>query len=209
MGQPILIYGKSGSGKSRSLKNFESDEIVLFNVENKFLPFRKKFKYEIKTDDYSKIFKALGKLPTKVAVIDDAGYLLTNMFMKGHRINKGTSTFDLYNDIADNFWHLFDFIKCNLSDDTIVYIIMHEEESKSGDEVGVKTIGRLLSEKVCIEGMVTVALRCMSEDGRHFFRTVTDGSDITKAPEEMFESDEIENDLKFVDTTIRNYMIGE
>ena len=53
--------------------------------------------------------------------------------------------------------------------------------------------------------MVTIAIRCMSNSGRHFFKTVTDGSDITKTPEEMFEGEEIENDLKAVDLAIREY----
>lgn len=205
MGQAVLIYGKSGSGKSRSLKNFAEDEITLINVERKLLPFRKKFKYELQTDNYGKIYRCLEKMPTSTAVIDDAGYLLTNMFMRGHRNNKGNQVFELYNDIADNFWSMFKQIKDKLSQEKIVYIIMHEEESQNSSDVGLKTIGKLLNEKVCIEGMCTVCLRCMSEDGRHFFRTSTDGYDITKTPEEMFESDEIDNDLKFVDETIRAY----
>lgn len=44
MGLPVLIYGKSGSGKSRSLKFFDEDEIVLLNTERKELPFKKRFK---------------------------------------------------------------------------------------------------------------------------------------------------------------------
>lgn len=205
MGQTVLIYGKSGSGKSRSLKNFAEDEITLINVERKLLPFRKKFAYEIQSDDYNKIYKALVKMPTKVAVIDDAGYLMTNAFMRGHRNNKGNQVFEMYNEIADRFWSLFKLIKDDLPSEKIVYIIMHEEESENSSSVTLKTIGKLLNEKVCLEGMTTVCLRCLSKDGKHFFRTVTDGYDITKSPEEMFESDEIENDLKAVDTVIREY----
>lgn len=205
MGQPILIYGKSGSGKSRSLKNFGEEEITFINVERKFLPFRKSFKYKIETDDYNKIYRALIKMPTNVAVIDDAGYLMTNAFMRGHRANKGNQVYELYNEIADRFWQLFKLIKDDLPTEKIVYIIMHEDESDNSGSVSLKTIGKLLSEKVCLEGMTTVCLRCMSEDSRHFFRTVTDGRDITKTPEEMFDSDEIENDLKAVDTAIREY----
>nr|DAL48231.1 MAG TPA_asm: recA bacterial DNA recombination protein [Caudoviricetes sp.] len=33
MGLPVLIYGKSGSGKSRSLKFFDENEVVLFNTD--------------------------------------------------------------------------------------------------------------------------------------------------------------------------------
>lgn len=204
MAEIVLIYGKSGSGKSRSLKNFAEDEILLVNVERKRLPFKKQFKYILNTDDYRKIMEQLAKMPLKTAVIDDAGYLLSNNFMKGHsQGRKGREVYDLYNDLADSFWGLFKFIKTKLPQDTIVYILMHEDSDETGN-MKLKTIGKLLDDKVCLEGMVTICLRCMSVDGRHFFRTVTDGSDITKSPEEMFES-EIENDLKAVDTSIRNY----
>ena len=205
MGQCVIIYGKSGSGKTRSLKDFESDEILFVNVEKKLPPFRKRFKYTLESDDVRRIKAWLKKMPLKVAVIDDAGYILTNTFMRGHSAGrKGSQTFDLYNDIADQFWGLFQFIKNDLPTDVIVYVMMHEDTSDSGI-VKLKTIGKLLDDKVCVEGMVTICLRCQSEDGKHFFRTTTDGWDITKAPEEMFASDVIENNLKVVDETIREY----
>ena len=204
MGECVFVYGKSGSGKSRSLINFGEDEIFLINTIGKRLPFRSKFKYEIKTDDFGKIVNGLRKMPTKTAVIDDSGYLMTNAFMRGHSAPKsGSSTFDLYNDIADSFWSLITVIKNELPDDVIVYMIMHEDTTDYG-ETKLRTIGKLLSEKVCIEGMSTVVLRCIVRDGKHLFLTQSDGSDISKSPEGMFEL-EIENDLKFVDDSIRSY----
>lgn len=204
MGIPVLIYGKSGSGKSRSLKGFGAEEITLFNVLGKRLPFPGQFKYTVRTDNYQTIMKAFTKLPTKIAVIDDAGYLLTNTFMRGHALPKsGSSTFDLYNDIADRFWDLIMAVNQRLPEDIIVYIVMHEVVSDYGD-VKLKTIGKLLDEKVCIEGMVPIALRCLTDGERHYFRTHADGNDISKSPEGMFQL-EIDNDLKMVDTTIREY----
>ena len=204
MGECVFVYGKSGSGKSRSLINFGEDEIFLVNTIGKRLPFRSKFKYEIKTDDFNKIANGLRKMPTKTAVIDDSGYLMTNAFMRGHSAPKsGSSTFDLYNDIADSFWSLITVIKNELPDDVIVYMIMHEDTTDYG-ETKLRTIGKLLSEKVCIEGMSTVVLRCVVRDGKHLFLTQSDGSDISKSPEGMFEL-EIGNDLKFVDDSIRSY----
>jgi len=130
---------------------------------------------------------------------------MTNQFMTGHSAPKsGSSSFDLFNDIADSFWSLIEFIKNNLPEDVIVYIVLHESTNDYGD-TKLRTIGKLLDEKVCIEGMTTIVIRCMSENGRHFFRVRTDGSDITKSPEDMFEETEIENDLKAVDTAIRDY----
>lgn len=203
MGIPVLIYGRSGTGKSRSLKNFKEDEITLINVERKPLPFRKKFKFVVNTDKYQKIKEALDKTPSDSVVIDDAGYLLTNMFMRGHSVRGGSSTYDLYNDIGDQFWQLFEHIK-KLPERKIVYLIMHEEDSDNGT-VKLKMLGRLLEQKVCVEGMVTIVIRCLCDENRHFFRVHNDGKDITKTPEDMFDTDEIDNDLKAVDTAVRKY----
>jgi len=204
MGRFILIYGKSGSGKSRSLKNFGPEEIFLVNVIGKELPFRTKFKYVSVTDSVDTIIAGLKRMPCKTAVIDDAGYLMTSQFMAGHsQPKKGSSSFDLYNDIADQFWKLIREIKA-LPEDVNVYITMHEDTSDYGD-TRLRTIGKLLNEKVCIEGMSTIVLRCVTVGSEHFFRTQTDGSDITKAPEEMFEGEKIENDLKAVDARIREF----
>lgn len=205
MGIPVVIYGKSGSGKSRSLKNFEETEICLINVEGKSLPFRHTFKYTMKADDVNVILAAVKRLPAdvKTIVIDDAGYIMTHYFMKNHRNMKGNAQFDMYNQMADDMCALINGIK-ELPEDRIVYLMYHEETSDYGD-TKLLTIGKLLDQKAPLIGMVTIALRCMSTGGRHFFRTVTDGSDITKAPEEMFTAEEIENDLKAVDSAIREY----
>ena len=207
MGRFILIYGKSGSGKSRSLKNFGEEEIFLVNVIGKELPFRNKFKFVSNTDSIDVIIYGLQKMPCKTAVIDDAGYLMTSQFMAGHsQPKKGYSSFDLYNDIADSFWRMIKAIK-ELPEDVNVYVILHEETNDYGD-TKLRTIGKLLNDKVCIEGMSSIVLRCVTMGTEHFFRTQTDGNDITKSPEDMFEGDRIENDLKAVDTRIREFYSG-
>lgn len=201
MGMPILIYGKSGSGKSRSLKYFGENEILLINIEGKQLPFKNTFKYICRTDSLDTIITQCQKMPCKVAVIDDAGYLMTHHFMDNHRNKKGNASFDMYDDIADTMYFLVQRIKKDLPEDVRVYIILHEDTNDAGD-TKIRTIGKLIDNKVCMEGMVTVCIRCMSDEGKHFFRTVTDGYDITKAPEDMFEDPEIENNLKSVDDAI-------
>lgn len=206
MGQTVIVYGKSGSGKSRSLKNFGKDEIALINVESKPLPFKGKFDMTFNEVGFtSVVVQALNKLPEhcKAVVIDDAGYLMTHYFMANHRNMKGNAQFDMYNQIADDMYELIKTIK-KMPDDVIVYLIFHEETSDYGD-TKLFTIGKLLDQKCNLVGMVTICLRCMSADGKHFFRTVTDGNDVTKAPEEMFDAEEIPNDLKAVDTAIRAY----
>lgn len=205
MGLPVMIIGKSGSGKTTSLRNFGEDEVYLIKVLGKPLPFRKQFKSTFQTDDYQAILKALVKTPKKTIVIDDAGYLITNHFMNNHSsAGGGNGVFTLYNEIGDRFWRLVEYVINNLPEDKIVYFMMHEDKNDAGD-IKPKTIGKLLDEKVCLEGMFTIVLRCMTDTDKHIFRTKTNGADVTKAPIGMFEDDEIDNDLKAVDGTIRRY----
>lgn len=207
MGECVIIYGKSGTGKSRSLKNFGESEILLINTVNKRLPFPKKFKYEYKTADVGKVKAALVKMQEyniMTAVVDDFGYQQTVRFMAEHTKKQGGSQFDLYNNIADDAYGLIMFVKEKLPDNAIVYLIMHEDTSDYG-ETKLKTIGKLLDQKVCVEGLVTICIRAMKEGtSKYFFRTQSDGQDISKTPEDMFPL-EIENDLKAVDSRIREF----
>ncbi len=205
MGIPVLIIGKSGSGKSTSLRNFDEKELALINVIRKPLPFKKKFESTLNTDDYTKILKGMGNTQKKTIVIDDAGYLITNHFMSKHSsAGGGNGVFNLYNEIGDYFWTLIEYVKNKLNDDKVVYFIMHENVEENGD-IKPKTIGKILDDKVCIEGMFTIALRCMCENDKHYFRTHSNGCDICKTPLGMFEENEIDNDLKNVDRVIREY----
>lgn len=204
MGIPVLVIGKSGQGKSTSLRNFGEKEISLINVSKKPLPFKKQFRKTINTDDYNQIHKLLDQSSSDSIVIDDASYLITNMFMHKHAsAGGGNAVYQLYNNLGDEFWRLIEHIKA-LPPQKVVYVIMHEERSEFG-EVKPKTIGKLLDDKVCIEGMFTIVLRCIADKGRHFFRTQTDGMDVAKTPMGMFQDFEIDNDLKLVDNVIREY----
>lgn len=202
-----MIYGKSGAGKSRSLKNFGEEEILYIDVEQKPLPFKKKFKYSMTSDKADTIKTALSKMDenkVKTAVIDDAGLIMTHTFMARHRNMKGNQQFEMYNDIADDFYSIISHIKLNLPQDNIVYLMMHEDTDDDGG-IKIKTMGKLLDQKCPLTERVTICIRCQSVDGQHFFRVVTDGSDVSKAPEDMFPEEEFENDLKFVDDTIREF----
>ena len=204
MGIPIMILGRSGSGKSTSLRNFDEKEIGLLNVSRKPLPFKKKFESTVNTDDYETIFKCLAKTTKNSIVIDDSGYLIVNMFMKGHSsAGAGNAVFGFYNKVGDSFWNLIEFVK-SLPENKIVYFIMHEDRNDFGD-IKPKTIGKILDEKVCLEGMFTIVLRATRNDEKYVFRTQSDGSDVSKSPLGLFEDIEIDNDLKVVDDKIREY----
>lgn len=204
MGIPVLIIGKSGSGKSASLRNFQPGEVGIVNVLGKPLPFRNKLQ-AVQTDDYKKVYATITKAKTDCIVIDDSGYLMTNQFMRGHsNTGAGNAIFTFYNDLGDQFWHLVRYVVENLPPQRVVYFMMHEDKNDFGD-VKPKTIGKMLDEKVCVEGMFTIVLRSMLVNGKHVFRTQTDGMDVCKTPIGMFDADEIDNDLKMVDNAIREY----
>lgn len=204
MATPVLIIGKSGSGKSTSMRNCQNDDFNLIRVLNKPLPFKGKVNGWF-SDDYQQIMKLLIASKADSIVIDDAGYLITNHFMRGHSsAGKGNGVFSLYNNIGDYFWNLIQFIVTKVPENKIVYIIMHEEKDEAG-EVKPKTIGKLLDEKVCIEGMFTIVLRCIEEGGKHLFVTQASQGAVSKSPIGMFEDLTIDNDLLLVDKKIREY----
>lgn len=204
MAIPVLIIGKSGAGKSTSLRNCQTDEWNLIRVLNKPLPFKGKINGWA-TDDYQQIMKCLIASKAKSIVIDDAGYLITNMFMSGHSSKgKGDGIFAFYNDIGDHFWNLIQFIVQRVPADKIVYVMMHEDVNDFGD-IKPKTIGKLLDEKVCLEGMFTICLRCVTEGNKHLFVTQSANGAVSKSPMGMFEDLTIDNDLALVDQKIREF----
>lgn len=200
MATVTLILGKSGSGKSTSLRNMVASDTALIQVVQKPLPFRGAAEWKsFITDDWSKIIGASTKTKRKVIVIDDYQYVLANEFMRRSQ-EKG---FEKFNDIGRHTWDVFDAL-LKLPDDVRVYLLSHTEESEAG-QIKMKTIGKMLDDKITLEGMVTICLRAVVQDGRHFFATRNNGSDTTKAPMGMFDDDLIDNDLAAVDAAICDY----
>lgn len=200
MAIPVLILGESGTGKSASLRNFKKNEVAIINVAGKPLPFKNDL-LKMQTDDYQKITRALLGMKSKTAVIDDAQYLLANEFMR-RSSEKG---YDKFTDIAKNYWSLItDTVVRKMPADKIVYFLSHLERDQNGYEK-VKTIGKLLDEKITVEGLFTIVLKTHVEDGKYSFATHNSGMDTVKSPIGMFADDLIDNDLKMVDDIIREY----
>lgn len=200
MGIPCFILGHSGTGKSTSLRNFKSNEILHINVMSKPLPFKGRFAETYNGDNYTEIAKAINKTKCKSIVIDDAQYLMANEFMR----RSSEVGYQKFTDIANNFWTLINSISNDLPFDVIVYLLMHTDMDDNGNEKA-KTIGKLLDEKICIEGMSSIVLKTAVKDGVYSFLTQNNGHDTVKSPLGMFGTYEIENDLKKVDTAIREY----
>ena len=198
MGIPVLILGESGSGKTYSIKNFDVDEVGIFSVEKNRLPFRKQFKV-VKNAGYPIIMKALSAPTLKRYVIDDSQYLLVNEFFDRAK----ETGYQKFTDLALNFRNLIHYVYREMPDDVIVYFL-HHTESEDG-KVTAKTIGRMLKEKLTVEGCFDVVLMADTEGADHFFLTQSDGYTTCKSPEEMFDAVKIPNDLKAVDDKIREY----
>lgn len=205
MGIGVLIIGKSGSGKSTSLRNFQKEDVGIVNVISKPLPFKNVNGLKtVDTDNYTDIKTVLEKSKAKSIVIDDAGYLITNHFMRKHaNTGGGNAVYTLYNDIADSFWTLTEIVK-KLPADKIVYFIMHEDKNDFGD-IKPKTIGKLIDDKVCLEGLFSIVLRAKKVDKNYYFFTQSTENDVAKSPIGMFDNLFIDNDLKNVDNIIREF----
>lgn len=200
MAIPCLILGESGTGKSASMRNFKKGELAIINVAGKPLPFKSDLQ-SIATDRYPEIVNALTKMKAMSAVIDDAQYLLANEFMR----RSGEVGYQKFTDIAKNYWSLIAETVCKqMPENKIVYFMSHIDRDQNGYEK-VKTIGKLLDDKITIEGLFTIVLKTHVEDGKYTFMTQNSGFDTVKSPIGMFEGTEIDNDLKAVDNAIREY----
>ena len=202
MGVLVYVLGKSGTGKSYSMRNFPEGKLGLINVQGKILPFRGSAKIEqTTTDDSTEIIDALNDYAEKYKsiVIDDFQYIMANEFMR-RSFEKG---YDKFTEIGRHAWDIPDAVR-GLPNDCIVYIMCHTDRDEEGFEK-IKTIGKLLDEKICLEGMSTIVLKTNVTDGKYVFLTQNNGKDTTKSPAGMFPCYAIDNDLKYVDDKIRNY----
>lgn len=192
-----LICGLSGTGKSTSARNLK--EVAVVNPVNKPLPFRNSFEMLNGVTDSEKIKSFMRNTKAKVIIVDDFQYLLSIPYMR--RIKE--TGWDKYNDFASNYFEIITVCD-ELPADVTVYFMTHTETLEDGTET-VKLIGKLLREKICIEGLFTTVLKTMVNDGKYYFITQNNGHDNVKSPLGMFDSYAIDNDLAYVDAKIRNY----
>lgn len=198
MGIPVLIMGESGSGKTASLRNFTETEVGIFNVAGKPLPFRKKLN-KIDNAKYQDIVGRLKAGKLKTYVIDDSQYLMAfELFDKAKEVG-----YNKFTDIGVHFRNLVDYVIRELPEDVIVYFLHHTETTETG-KIKAKTVGKMLDNQLTLEGLFSIVLLCKTDGKEHYFETQSDGFTTCKSPMEMFEM-KIDNDLKMVDTTIREY----
>ncbi|MCX8566804.1 MAG: hypothetical protein ON057_001531 [Glomeribacter sp. 1016415] len=210
MSIPCLILGQPGTGKSSSLRKLDPAKTLLIQVVKKPLPFRsKEWTYYDKetcpngnifvTDVPAKICKIMKKTRRKVICLDDSNYVMSNAFLRRSH-EKG---YDKFTEMANDIFSIFD-TAAHLAQDVRVYIFGHTQLTDDGI-VRFKTIGKLLDEKVSLDGLVTICLRTVVRDGTYCFATKNSGSDTVKAPIDLFSSDLIENDLSMIDAAITEF----
>jgi len=216
MGFPVLIIGDSGVGKTYAIKNLDPEKTGIFLCEKSRLPFRKKFNtYYVRnmkrvTEDnkeqtirQSMVIQTIlrsPKDPKKIYVIDDSQYLMSNEFFD----RAGETGYQKFTDIGCNFRNLIHLVNDELDDNTIVYFLHHPETDQNTGKIKAKSIGKMLDEKLTIEGCFSLVLHAKTDGKDHWFQTQSDGTDTAKSPEDMFP-EKIPNDLALVDKTIREY----
>ena len=207
MGIPVMILGASGSGKSASMRNFEPHEVGVLNVASKPLPFRKRLPVIDCADDYRVIYGTLNannlaspkNAGRRSFVIDDSQYLMCfEMFRKAKETG-----YQKFTDCALNFYNLVQHVIKGLPPDVIVYFLHHVDVDDNG-RIKAKTAGKMLDNQLTLEGLFSIVLMAQTDGKTHKFITQSDGLTTCKSPMEMFPA-EIDNDLKYVDQTIREY----
>lgn len=199
MGVAVMILGASGSGKSCSLRNFKKGEIGVFNIANKPLPFRSDLDV-VNSTNYEQIKAALRRNTMKAYAIDDSQYLM--VFEEFNRVKE--AGYSKFSDMAQNFYQLVQTAIRETSDDTIVYFLHHTDTDENG-RIKAKTVGKMIDSKLTLEGLFPVVLLTGTDGSTYWFETQSDGYTTTKSPLGMFEEKRIDNDLKLVDDTIREY----
>ena len=198
MGVPVLVLGASGSGKSASLRNFNPEEIGIYNVASKPLPFRKQMML-VNHVSYDRIMASLKANKLKCYAIDDSQYLMAfDLFDRVKEVG-----YQKFTDCAKKFYDLIQTVINKTSDDTIVYFLHHTERADDG-HIKAKTSGKMLDNQLTLEGLFSIVLLADTDGKEHNFITQSDGFTTAKSPMDMF-APVIPNDLKAVDTAIREY----
>lgn len=209
MSTATLILGESGSGKSTSLRNLDPRETLLIQSIRKPLPFKsagwQRFGKEsptgnvFTTDDSTRVIHLMQKTSRPIIVLDDFVYLMSNEFMR----RSEETGFQKFSDIGRHAWDVLNAASA-LPDHKRVYILTHTQTDDAG-RTRCKTIGKLLDEKIVIEGLFSIVLRACVVNGNYLFATRNSGSDTVKTPLGLFDDDHVENDLAAVDAAICEY----
>ena len=227
--ETLCILGESGHGKSTSLRNLNPEETFIIATVPKPLPFKGwKKKYTLIKNDkgkitgnyfvsskYDEILKILQIVNTKMPhiktiVIDDFQYMLSYEF-----VDRATEVgYTKFSEIAQHTMEILRYAE-KMRDDLLMVVLTHTENA--GDNLNtkyvIKTVGKMLTEKVTLEGLFTYIFFCKiieETDGtyQYKFLTNTDGEAMAKTPMGMFPEKLIDNDLAAAIKVINEYNNG-
>lgn len=217
MSNTILIVGESGTGKSSSIRNLNPKETFIINVIDKPLPFKSaKRLYTVcnkenpegnyfASDNHATIMSLIEAVnsrrpETKNLIVDDYQYSMANAFMR-KALEKG---YDKFSEIGKHAWEIIRAL-IGTREDLTCFVLSHSDTDIHG-KAKVKTIGKMLEDKICVEGMFSIVLHSLVIDGQYKFLTQNDGQHVAKSPMDMFATKYIDNDLALVKAKIEDYL---
>jgi hypothetical protein len=220
MSNTVLVIGQSGSGKSTSLRNLDPKTTFIINVLDKPLPFKGfKKNYQPVTkenkngnyfsaNDWSHVIRAIEMVDKTrpeitTLIIDDWQYILAYEFMR--RVSE--KGFDKFSELANHGWSTIN--ACLGTRPTLTNFILAHSDTDATGRAKCKTIGKLLDEKITLEGLFTTVLHSRVVDGEYMFQTQSDNDFLAKSPMGMFEEFLIPNDLVRVKEAVENYFNDE
>jgi hypothetical protein len=226
--ETLLILGESGQGKSSSLRNLNPKETFIISTTSKPLPWRgwkKNYtKWDPKSNPDGNLYQTAkssniitivkyisSKRPEiKTIIIEDAQYSMSFEYMDRRK----ETGFQKFSEIGGDFTDLLRVADV-IRDDIKLIFIGHSENV--GDAMNpkytLKTIGKMLNEKITPEGLFTYVFYAMAINGddkmEYKFLTNTDGEHVAKTPIGMFEDKLIDNDVAEILKVIEQYNEGE
>ena len=198
MAQLTFVLGKTGTGKSTSLRNFtKADGIGYVTATGKPLPFKNDIpQYHAKS--YAELMQVINQAEAPVVVIDDFNY-----FMSFEEFSMASvKGYEKFTQMAVNVVNIIEAITQKQSDQRF-YILAHSENNDSG-ELRLKTTGKMVSDKLVPEGLTNQVIETAVIDGEFVFKVKTDGTGI-KTPMGMFDTPTIPIDLKVLDETMKAF----
>lgn len=222
MAQSVLIIAESGGGKSTSGRNLDPKETFWINVANKPLPFKGWKK------KYTKLSKEnpegnLSAVATPAGIIKAMEYVsesrpeIKNLIIDDWQYMSAFEYFDRADEVGyAKFTDIGKWLAkvakkpISLRDDLYVFFMTHSEETtdyKGKRKQKAKTIGKMVDEKLTLEGLFSIVLygKIIANDQKerqYVFQTFSDGSDTCKTPMGMFNEEYIVNDLQLVKEAI-------
>lgn len=224
MANCCILLGKSGTGKSTSIKGLDPKETVVINTLKKRLPFKGSNgiynttnKNLFNVDDYQQVInliESIGKSASHVKniILDDCIYIMRKEYFKRAK----ESGYSKYTELAQHFQQIIATCE-SLREDINVFFILHSEDIQSDKTtVGYKvsTIGNLLDSQynpVEVVPMVLYSAIKYNDKGEATYgfythRVMQGTVEIpAKSPNEMFDDDFIPNDLGIVTKAMTEY----